>query len=131
MTTTNIVASQSIGTGGNIGNSLFAYKHTLDAGTSAAVLTLRVTNGTKGPSDARAKNTMWYSFSPISVTASAATELLKQNAKYVDLLCAEGASSDRARDSLIEPVTGQYLYCWFDTCTYEAAATLNAYVTEI
>jgi hypothetical protein len=131
MTTTNVVAAQSIGTSTNLGNSVFPTKVTLDAGTSAAVLTLRVTNGTSGPLDSRCDITMWYSFSPVDVSAAAGVELLKQNARYVNLKGADGASADRAKDSLIEPVTGQFLYIWFDVPTFQAAAVMNAYVTEI
>ncbi len=132
MTTTNPVAGQSIGTSTNVGNSLFPTKVTLGTTDAAIVLTLRVTNGAgKGVDDERSIVTMWYSFSPISVSAAEAPELLKQNARFVELRLEPLAGKDRARDSEISAVSGQYLYLWFDVPKYNTAATLNAYVTAL
>jgi len=132
MTTTTIVSGQSIGTSTNVGNSKFPTKQTLSPTSAAIVLTLRVTNGAgKGVDDERSVITMWYALSPVSVTAAEGTELLKQNARFVDLRLEPLAEKDRARDSELIVVSGQYLYVWFDVPPFNTAATLNAYLTEL
>lgn len=132
MTTTTVISAQSIGTSTNIGNSLFATKVTLGAATSAAIIASRVTNAATGGSlDSRATVDIYYAFSPISVDAADAVNLLKQDARYLRLLTEVAVSADRSRSSQVEVASGQYLYLWCDIPTFAAAATLNVYVTEI
>lgn len=132
MTTTTSLAAQSIGTSTNVGNSLFATKVTLAATTVAVVITARVTNAaTAAITDARSQVIVRYALSPVSVAAAAAPALLSQNSRYVKVDGVATVSEDRAVDSEVQPATGQYLYFWCDVPPFNAAATLNVYVTEL
>lgn len=132
MTTTTIISGQAIGSGANAGNSKFPTKLTLAATSVGVVLTMRVTNSaTSGVEDARSKITLHYAMSPVSVTAAAALELLKQNSRYLEMFTVDAPSADRARDTELIPVTGQYLYVWVDVPVFLSDATLNVYATEL
>lgn len=131
-TTTTIISGQSIGTSSNKGDALFPTKLSLSSLTAAVVLTIRVTNGAGvGSLDGRTPLWLRYAFSPISVAAEAAPSLLRQNSRYVELKLSQVPADDLARDSIVEPVSGLYLYVWVDVPIFSTAGTLNVYATEL
>ncbi len=131
MTTTTVTNAQSIGTSTNIGDDKFVTKTAIQTGTTAFVITPRVTN--EANSNAGLVLRVWYTSSSYSLTASAAlaSAALRQTAHYVDLRLNSDNSGVAINDSCLEPVTGGYIYTWCSIPTLILAATLDVNLTEL
>lgn len=130
MTTTDSIASQSVGTSTNIGEGKFPQKITAQSTTSGFFVSLRLTNGAGSyprPTNLRC----WFTSSNFSITAAAAVLALRQQARYVDLRPSPDASGVMCAQSELEVLAGAYIYFWFDVPTLSVAATLDASCVEI
>lgn len=130
MTSTPVIAGQAIGSGANKGDGILPQKHTLLAGSSGAVISLRLTQNGK-PLDARTKVRCYYTTSPFSITAANAVTQMVNNTRHVDVATSDDKAAVRIKDSSLDPVSGQYLYFWFDVPEFTADASLDATVTEL
>ena len=129
MTTTAVIASQSIGTSTNYGADKFPQKVTLTTGTTAFTVEGKITNGAGGY--AKQDIRVWYSVSSFDATAAAAVEIFRFNARYVDLSFGPNGGDIRARASLLEPASGGYLYLWCDVPKLSTAATFDVSTVEL
>lgn len=129
MTTSNAIASQSIGTSTNVGAGKFPQKITLTTGTTAFVVEGRITNG--AASYRKDPVRVYFAISSFSVTAAAAVDLLRSSAMYVDIMPSENGGVARSRMSLLTPAAGAYLYLWCDIPVQVVAQTLDVNTTEL
>jgi hypothetical protein len=129
MTTTNVIAAQSIGTSTNYGADKFPQKVTLTIGTTAFIIEGRITNGSDSyrKQDAR----IWYAVSSFDLTAAAAAVALRPTARYLDLPFGPEGGDVRVRSSLLEPAAGSYLYIWCDLPKLATAVTLAINSVEL
>lgn len=130
MTTTNAISGQTIGTSTNKGEGLFPQKVTLQAATTAYVITIRLTNGADAYIS-KAEVIIWYSTSSFSITAAQAVLQLKPTARYVTIKPSSLGSAILIKDSSLEPVTGGFLYLWCDIPTVVTAQTLDVNTVEL
>lgn len=130
MTTTNSIATQSIGTGANKGEGLFPQKVTIAATTTAYVITARITNGTDGYKQAQELR-IWFTSSSFSITAAQAVTQLKSTARYLDIKPSPDSGDVRIKDSSLEPITGSYIYFWCDIPTVTTAQTLDVNLVQL
>lgn len=130
MTITQMLNGQTIGTGANKGEGLFATKLTLQSTTTAYVFTPRVTNGADSylPKN---EIIIWYTTSSFSITAAQAVKQLKSTARYVSIKPSPDNAGVVIKDSSLEPNTGGYLYCWCDIPTVTTAQTLDVNIVEL
>lgn len=132
MLATLLINAQSIGTGTNAGEGLFPVKVTLQATTTAYVLSMRVTNGTDAyvTSD---EVIVRYSTTPFgaSYTAAQAVPVLGQTHRFVYIKLQRTAGLAIIKDSSIEPVTGGTLFIWCDIPKVATAMTLDVYLQEL
>lgn len=134
MTTTQVINTQSIGTGANVstGDSpLFVTKRTLATTTTAFSLTGILTNGASRYGTEQRTKISWTT-SPVSLTANAATAAqLKMTAKFFYLKQSPNSGDVRYTDSDLDTVTGPYLYLWAECPNHPVAQTLDVYVNEL
>lgn len=131
MTTTASISGQSIGTGSNVGAKLFPQKVTVNVATTAFVISGRVTNGT-GNYPQTLYVRIWFTSSSFSVTAAQAVDQLNRApARYLDLPLKEAAGQVTIKDSMLEVLTGGYIYLWCEVPTMTTAATLDVNVVEL
>ena len=130
ITATAAIASQSIGTGSNVGSALFPQKITLQAATTALVLEARIVNGAGFRHDERQGVEVWYAVSNISFTAAAAVLALKQSAKHLFIKAGPKGLDDAVKQSDLVSAIGAYLYIWCEVPTFPVAAALSVSVLE-
>ena len=129
MTTTTIVTAQSVGTSTNVGEGKFPQKTTAQALTDRFYVEAKVTNGAAAY-DKSKRITMFMVASPTSVTAAAAVDLLRQTADRVDLRIDDKQGTQRATISSCIPLSGSYIYVWFDIPNQTVAQTLDVNLVE-
>ena len=135
MTTTAVLASQSLGTSTNVGGDLtFAtagMKITRQTATTAFVVSAKLTNGA-GAYSLSDRPVIRYASSPFSVTYTAAPAMFRNGgSRYLELVPAIGAGGIVSRSSEIETVNGDYIYLWVDSPTVSVAWTLALSVLEL
>lgn len=130
MTVTASIGSQSIGTGSNVGNDKFAQKVTCASGTTAFLIEAKVTNGASAY-DPSLRPMIWYASSSFSVTAAAAVDLLRNAARYLEVIPSPNGSVARIRATELETIRGGYIYIWCDIPTVTVAQTLDVDVVEL
>jgi hypothetical protein len=134
MTVTQVLTSQSIGTGSNKGNDLTfstaTLKLTIQSTTSAFKITGRLTNGAAAYDRAN-RPTIRYVSSPVSDTYSAAPPLYRNAARYLELIPHENSGGISTRVSDVETCAGTFIYIWVDVPAADVAQTLDIYVTEL
>jgi hypothetical protein len=134
MTSTNVISSQSFGTGSNIstnGQPKFApAATTLQTGTTAFVVRAKWTAGA-GVEATGQKLKVYYTTSESGISAANAPTYLEQTARYIEMDSPEEISGVRIKDSTLEPVTGTDFYCWVDAPKLTLAATLTVTLIEL
>ena len=136
MTTTVAISSQSIGTLTNKGENLtFAtatMKKTKAADTTAFTVEVQVTNGAASYSQStRVK--VWYASTGFNHTYDVAPAILRQGARYVEVLSAQNAGQIRVRAGDLQTLNGQYLHAWVDVGNADMAVaqTLDINFLEV
>ena len=129
MTTTAAISAQSVGTSTNVGEGKFPQKVTTTGYSDRFYIEGKITNGAGSYSPAN-KVRIWYSSYSASITAAAAVDLLRANARYLDLTPSPDGSIARSQISLCEPLSGLYIYLWVDIPTQTVAQTLDVNVIE-
>lgn len=109
MTITSAIGGQLIGLT-NKGEGQLPYKLTLQASTTAFVISGRITNVTTN--DPKKITRVWYSTSSYNFTTAQAIKYLRATARYVDVRPIADSGTGIVMDSSLEPVTGNYLYLW-------------------
>lgn len=130
MVTNNSISGQSIGTSTNVGEGKFPQKITLNAATTAYVITPRLTNGAAAYDPAQVVR-VWYTTSSFSLTAAQAVAQLDTTARYIDVRFKPLNGQVNIKDSTLENVTGGYLYLWCDVPNLATAATLDVNAVEL
>jgi hypothetical protein len=130
MTTTNSIASQSIGTSTNVGAGKFPQKVTRQSTTTAILVNVRITNGAAGYAKTDEVR-VWFTSSSFDITAALAVNQLRQNAFYVDVRPAQDAAGVSIKSSDIESIQGTYIYFWCDIPTVAVAQTLDVDLVEL
>ena len=133
MTTTSIITSQSIGTGSNIGPFIAPVKTTLNANTTAALISVSLTLGDTSAS-VSSKLRVWCAVSPVSYsTATVGAYALKSGAQWVELnLDPKGLPTlVLERASMVDITAAGYHYCWIEAPTLPVAATVTVNLLEL
>ena len=129
MTPTQVITGQSVGTGANKGEDLFAIRLTPQAITDRFFVEAILTNGA-GDYDISNRPIIKYACYNASITASTAPAILKRTARYMELLPSKFSSAVVSRTSLLEPLSGPYIYLWVDQPAFVTAATLSVWIHE-
>lgn len=129
MTSTQIITAQSIGTSTNKGSDLFAVRLTPQAITDRFFLEVVITNGAAGY-DIKQRPIAWYATYNASVTAATAPALLRNTARYLECIPRPEGSGVSSRTSVCEPLSGPYLYVWFEIPAVAVAQTMSAWIHE-
>lgn len=130
MTITNSIASQSIGTSTNKGNSLFATKVTLAATTTAAQIEALIVNGADSY-DPRTNLKIHYAFSSFDMTAATAILTLGRSSRFLEVPQKPDPLARSGNITLLEPAPGSaYLYFWVDAPATVVASALSVNVIE-
>lgn len=129
MTTTAITAGQAIGTLTNIGADLFATRTAVQTTSDRFFVEAKVTNGA-GNYDQSKRIIVWFAPYSVSVTAALAPELLRNIARFVEVIPSKFGSVARVRTSLCEPLSGGYIYVWCEIPTVTVAQSLDISLIE-
>lgn len=134
MKTTLITNEQSFGTGSNIGEDKFATKTALQAATTKAAISAKVTNGTTGAGGNKGiKVTIW--FAPVTWSLGSAAlgvAALRQNARplVVSLDPAAGGVAINSLPMVDVCADSGNAYVWVEAPTLSVAATLSINLIE-
>lgn len=130
MTTTAIISGQSMGTGSNVGDNLFAAKLTAQTTTTAFLLCVRVTEGA-GPTNPGTVRVFFTSTS-FSISAANGPSQLGATSRYVDVILSDPRGGQVIiRDGSLEPLTGANIHVWASAPQLGTAATLDVNVVEL
>lgn len=132
MTTTSIITAQSIGTSTNVGPLIGPVKTTLQAATTAIIISVQLTLGATGGNSAGSMLKVWHAVSPISYsTATIGALALAQGAEYVLVKLDALASLVIERSSDVLVTAAGYHYCWIEAPVLVQAATVTVNLQEI
>lgn len=129
MTTTTAINAQSIGTGSNIGEGLFAYALTPQSTTDRFFVEAIITNGAAGY-DVSNKIIVRFACHSVSMTAALAPPILRSGARYMEVIGSSKAGQVTARTSLLEPLSAAYVYVWLDVPNQTTAQTITVKLIE-
>jgi hypothetical protein len=134
MTTTTIINAQSIGTGANVGEGLFAGKTTLQAATTSFILSARITNGASNYQKTQSVE-IYYSTSPFNSTAANGPVNLAQTAHILSVRPSQLSSGVAIKDSVLEMSTAGgatgAIYYWCSVPNVLVAQTLDLVLVEM
>lgn len=129
MTTTVAINGESIGTGSNIGEGLFAYKLTPQSTSDRFFVEAILTNGAGGYNVSN-KLRVIFACHSVSMTAADAVPILKSNARYMEVIASADAGQVIAKTSLLEPLAAAYVYVWVNVPPQATAQTLTVKLIE-
>ena len=129
MTTTALIASQSIGTGANVGDNLAAAKFTPAAISDRYFVECILTNGATSY-DLNNRPRVWYAGYSASITAALAPAILRKAARYVEITPHVNAGLVAKKTSLLEPLDAPYVYVWIESPNLAVAQTLSVNIIE-
>ena len=129
MTTTPAINAQSVGTSSAIGDDLLAYKLTPQAATDRFFIEAILVNGAAGY-DMAQRPRIWYACHSVSMTASDAPKILKQTARYLEIVPSPFSGKTVARISQLEPLAAGYVYIWLEMPNLVVAQTLTVNIIE-
>lgn len=129
MTTTAAINAQSVGTSTGVGEDLLAYKLTPQSTSDRFFVEALLTNGAGGY-DMAQRPRIWYACHSVSMTASLAPKILKQTARYLEIVPSPFGSKQVARISQLEPLAAAYVYLWLEMPAVAVAQTLTVNIIE-
>jgi hypothetical protein len=129
MTSTQVISSQSVGTGANKGEELFAIRLTPNAITDRFFVEAVLTNGATDI-DTSDRPQIRYACYNASITAALAPPILRRTARYLEVIPSPNAGLVVSRTSLLEPLSGPYIYLWVDMPAFPVAGTLSVWIHE-
>lgn len=129
MTTTAAINAQSVGTSSNVGEDLLAYKLTPQSTTDRFFVEALLTNGAGGY-DMAQRPRIWYACHSVSMTAALAPKILKQTARYLEIVPSPFSGKQVARVSQLEPLSAAYVYLWLEMPAVTVAQTLTVNLIE-
>jgi hypothetical protein len=130
MTTTTVINAQSIGTSTNVGTNKFPQKTTAQQSSDRFFVEVSLTNGA-APANRTSKLFVRYASSSIDMTAAQAMVALGQASSVIVLTPADIAGGTVIVGSLLEPLSGAYVYIWVDSIPTQAVAqTLTVKLIE-
>lgn len=128
MTTTQIITNATVGALGTYGSN--ASVTTLQSSTLRLSVSVQMTNGAHS-GDLESFLRVYMATSALSMTAAAATQALRKQAKYWDIRPHPTPSAVTCEN--IGPIIpqGQYCYVWTEEPKFSASGTLNAWLVEV
>lgn len=129
MTSTKVIDAQSIGTSTNKGTDLFAIRLTPQSITDRFFVEAVITNGA-GSYTLTDRTLLRFACYNASIPASDAPAILKRTARFMEMIPNNAAGAVYSRTSLLEPLSGPYIYLWVDQPTFAVAATLSVWIHE-
>lgn len=127
--TSTVIVNESIGTGANVGNGLFATKAILAAATTAYVISARLTPGA-GHCEGRVR--VYYTTTAFDISAANGPAQLAQTTRYLDLTFNPSQPEVPViRDGSLEPATGYFLHVWVEVPPQAVASTLELAFVEL
>lgn len=128
-TSTTIINAQTVYNNGGFGK--YPSKTTLSATTTALTVSCTLTNGNSA-GNPTCTIRVFFATSPVSITAAAAVEQLKQAAAYFDIKPHASPNGITIQDFPLMPRKGDYAYCWIEDPKGDGqTGTLTAILYEL
>lgn len=127
-TNTLLVNGQAVGGSAAVASNIL--KTTLQAGTTVASISAKLTNGAaQGNNQKRVK--VWFAISPFSITDTDAPAQFGAVAQCLEVLPHRDAGGIQYCKTDLQPADGLYIYSWTEVPLLDAAATLTVNLLEM